>query len=213
MLVCTECRLRLQTTSSGSKLQLECGLWAGDPALRSRIPGVSTYSGVQEILGLWESMVETLWGGANSTLCSGIVRLWSWIYSFCDKRSTTLVFDDSESYSIPIHCGVPQGSPLSPILFLFYISELHETVHTPSSGVSALGFADNTNLLAFGHSLKSNLLKLKNTHHKYLSWAARHGIVFSPEKYEILHFSRRRSDNLQLKLRLGNVILKPKEEV
>ena len=141
------------------------------------------------------------------------VWLASWIYSFCDKRSTTLVFDDSESYSIPIHCGVSQGSPLSPILFLFYISELHETVHTPSSGVSALGFADDTNLLAFGHFLKSNLLKLKNTHHKCLSWAARHGIVFSPEKYEILHFSRRRSDNCQLKLRLGNVILKPKEEV
>ena len=73
----TECRLRLQTTSSGSKLQLERGLWAGDPALRSRIPGVSTYGGVQETSGLWESVVETLWGGANSTLCSGIVRLWS----------------------------------------------------------------------------------------------------------------------------------------
>ena len=76
MPVRTECRLRLQTTSSGSKLQLERGLWAGDPALRSRIPGVSTYSGVQETSGLWESVVETLWGGANSTLCSGIVRLW-----------------------------------------------------------------------------------------------------------------------------------------
>ena len=120
----TECRLRLQTTSSGSKLQLERGLWAGDPALRSRIPGVSTYGGVQETSGLWESVVETLWGGANSTLCSGIVRLW------------------------------PQGSPLSPILFLFYVSELHETVHSPSTGVSALGFADDTNLLAFGHSKK-----------------------------------------------------------
>ena len=143
------------------------------------------------------------------------IPLWlsSWILSFCTSRSTTLVFDDSESSAIPIHCGVPQGSPLSPILFLFYISELHETVHSPSTGVSALGFADDTNLLAFGHSLKSNLLKLKNTHLKCLSWAARHGMVFSPEKYEILHFSRRRSDNLQLKLRLGNVILRPKEEV
>ena len=143
------------------------------------------------------------------------IPLWlsSWILSFCTSRSTTLVFDDSESSAIPIHCGVPQGSPLSSILFLFYISELHETVHSPSTGVSALGFADDTNLLAFGHSLKSNLLKLKNTHLKCLSWAARHGMVFSPEKYEILHFSRRRSDNLQLKLRLGNVILRPKEEV
>ena len=76
MPVRTECRIRLQTTSSESKLQLECGLWAGDSALRSRIPGVSTYSGVQETSGLWESVVETLWEGANSTLCSGILRLW-----------------------------------------------------------------------------------------------------------------------------------------
>ena len=76
MPVHTECRLRLQTTSSESKLQLECGLWAGDPALQSRMPGVSMYSGVQKILGLWESVVETLWGDANSTLCSGIVQLW-----------------------------------------------------------------------------------------------------------------------------------------
>ena len=69
----------------------------------------------------------------------------------------------------------------------------------------------------FWHSttvaLKSNLLKLKNTHLKYLSWAARHGIVFSSQKYKILYFSRRRSDNLQLKLRLENVILKLKEKV
>ena len=99
------------------------------------------------------------------------IPLWltSWIHSFCTNHSTTLVFDDSESSSIPIHCGVSQDSPLSPILFLFYISELHETVHTPSSGVSALGFADDTNLLAFSHSFKSNLLKLKNTHLKCLS--------------------------------------------
>ena len=99
------------------------------------------------------------------------IPLWltSWIHSFCTNHSTTLVFDDSESSSISIHCGISQGSPLSPILFLFYISELHETIHTLSSGVSALGFADDTNLLAFSHSFKSNLLKLKNTHLKCLS--------------------------------------------
>ena len=99
------------------------------------------------------------------------IPLWliSWIHSFCTNHSTTIVFHDSESSSIPIHCGIPQGSPLSSILFLFYISELHETVHTSSSGVSAFSFADDTNLLAFSHSFKSNLLKLKNTHLKCLS--------------------------------------------
>ena len=39
------------------------------------------------------------------------IPLWlsSWILSFCTSCSTTLVFDDSESSAIPIHCGVPQG--------------------------------------------------------------------------------------------------------
>ena len=36
---------------------------------------------------------------------------------------------------------------------------------------------------------------------------------FAPEKYELLYFSRRRRDNLQLSLRLGEVVLQPKEEV
>ena len=36
---------------------------------------------------------------------------------------------------------------------------------------------------------------------------------FASEKYELLHFSRRRTDNLQLSLRLGEVVLQPKEEV
>ena len=59
------------------------------------------------------------------------IPLWltSWIFSFCTRHTTTLVFDDSESSSIPIHCGVPQGSSLSSILFLFYISEPHTTPH------------------------------------------------------------------------------------
>ena len=93
------------------------------------------------------------------------------------------------------------------------MSELHHTIHKPEKGVLAIGFADDTNLLAFSPSLKSNLLKLRITHSKCLDWAGRHGMKFAPEKYELLHFSRRRTDNLQLSLRLGEVVLQPKEEV
>ena len=148
-------------------------------------------------------------------LIKRIIPKWfvSWIFSFTTSRTTSLVFDDSESPQFPIYCGVPEGSPFSPILFLFYISELHNTVHTPEKGVSALGFADDTNLLAFSSSLKSNLLKLKSTHSKCQDWARKHSMKFAPEKYELLYFSRRRRDNLQLSLRLGEVVLQPKEEV
>ena len=48
----------------------------------------------------------------------------------------------------------------------------------------------------------------------YLVRTAQYGPQhFSSEKYKILHFSRRKSDNLQLQLRLGNVVLRLKEEV
>ena len=102
----------------------------------------------------------------------------NWIFSFTTQRKTSLVFDDSESSFFPVHCGIPQGSPLSPILFLFYISDLYNIVHTPEKDVSALDFADNTNFLAFSSSLKSNHLKLKSTHSKCLDWARKHRMKF-----------------------------------
>ena len=128
-------------------------------------------------------------------------------------KEKPLLFLMIQSSSFPVHCGVPQGSLLFSILFLFYISDLHNIVHTPEKSVSALGFADDTNLLAFSSSLKSNLLKLKSTHSKCLDWARKHRIKFAPEKYKLLYFSRRRTDNLQLSLRLGEVVLQSKEEV
>ena len=137
----------------------------------------------------------------------------NWIFSFTTQRKTSLVFDDLESSFFPVYCGVSQGSPLSPILFLFYFVDLHNIVHTPEKDVSALGFADDTNRLVFFSSLKSKLLKLKSTHSKCLDWARKHRIKFTPEKYKLLYFSRRRTDNLQLSLRLGEVILQSKEEV
>ena len=101
---------------------------------------------------------------------------------------------------------------LSPILILFYISDLYNIIHTPEKDVSALDFADDTNLLVFSSSLKSNLLKLKSTYSKSLDWARKHGIKFVSEKYKLLYFSRR-TDNLQLSLRLGEVVLQSKKEV
>ena len=55
----------------------------------------------------------------------------TWTFSFTTQRYTTLCFGDSESTPFPIHCAISQGFPLSPILFLFFISELHHTIYIP----------------------------------------------------------------------------------
>jgi retron-type reverse transcriptase len=40
-----------------------------------------------------------------------------------------LAFDNEKTQSFDINIGVPQGSPVSPILFLIYISELFKENH------------------------------------------------------------------------------------
>jgi hypothetical protein len=79
-----------------------------------------------------------------------------WIKAFITNRRTTLVIQGSEIEAFPVLVGVLQGSPLSPILFLFYNSELLDLYQRPKEGLSTIGFANDINILAYSRSTKSN---------------------------------------------------------
>ena len=112
-------------------------------------------------------------------------------------RRTTLVIQGSETKAFSVPAEVPQGSPLSPILFLFYNSELLDLCQRPKEGLSAIGFADDVNMLAYSRSTESNCRILEVGHARCLDWARRHGIKFVPSKYELIYFTKsRRQFNL-----------------
>ena len=69
------------------------------------------------------------------------------IASFLTGRQTRISFSGYQSNWISTPVGIPQGSPLSPILFLFYISELLETLQSPENDIFGFSFIDNTNLI------------------------------------------------------------------
>jgi hypothetical protein len=56
------------------------------------------------------------------------------------------------------------------------------------------GYADDVALLAISSSLATNSTALSDSLQKALDWGATEGITFDPAKSELLHFSRRRSD-------------------
>jgi hypothetical protein len=84
---------------------------------------------------------------------------------------------------------VPQGSPLSPILFLLYTSSLYTLLRDQASLI-AVGFTDNLNLLAFGKDTQATHWYLKGTWQIYSQWARTQGIEFAPEKSKLVHLTR-----------------------
>ena len=86
--------------------------------------------------------------------------------------------------------GIPQGSPVSPILFLFFNKDLVDFCARGTGKVSAIGFVDDVNILVVGNSTESNCRVLEHVHHGCTAWADRHGAAFAPHKYELMHLTR-----------------------
>ena len=100
--------------------------------------------------------------------------------------------------------GVPQGSLLSLILFLFYNAELLQLCSRTKEGMISIRFADDVNLLAYSTSTHLTCRHLERMHLICQEWAKRYGISFAPNKYELIHFTRRRTKfNLQETVHLG----------
>lgn len=91
-----------------------------------------------------------------------------------------------------MNAGVPQGSPLSPVLFILYIASLYRALKQQHPLISLVGFADDTNLLVFGKSPGANVRQLEAAWKTCLQWAATRGMAFAAEKSELIHFNKNR---------------------
>ena len=77
----------------------------------------------------------------------GVVR--DWFKSYLSQRKQFVNVSGHNSVSLPVTCGVPQGSILGPLLFLLYVNYLPNT----SNVLTFHLFADDTNLYFSGKNL------------------------------------------------------------
>ncbi|KAM3547578.1 hypothetical protein ARSEF4850_009934 [Beauveria asiatica] len=129
-----------------------------------------------------------------------------WVASFLSDRSTTLKLQEYTAPSVPIKTGIPQGSRMSPYLYLFYNADLVEDCKNENT--EAVGYIDDVSILAVGPSSAHNCKTLKAIHHKAEEWAAKHGSKFAPAKYELVHFTRDPTANTTHALRLPHTKVK-----
>src|SRR6266496_3939390 len=101
-----------------------------------------------------------------------IVKL---VQSFLTKRTTQLRFNGATSTDINIEARIPQGSPLSPILFMLYNTELLEITKAPDL---ALGFIDDIAYSISGLTAQRNIKRLQAILTKSEKWKEKHGAQF-----------------------------------
>ncbi|KAG6996665.1 RNA-directed DNA polymerase from mobile element jockey [Fusarium oxysporum f. sp. conglutinans] len=116
----------------------------------------------------------------------GLLR---WVDAFCSERTATIMINGQSSESRPLpQAGLPQGSPLSPILFLFFNADLVHTQIDKNGG--AIAFVDDHTAWVSGPTAQSNRRGIQAVIDKALDWERRSGATFEAEKTAIIHFTR-----------------------
>ena len=137
-----------------------------------------------------------------------------WTASFLSDRTSTLILNHDSSEVFTVRNGIPQGSLVSPILFLFYNEELIRKCNTIGEQACGIGFVDDVNLLVWGESTAANCSLLTRIHRRCEEWARRHGAKFAPQKYELMHLSRNpKQFDMSACLQLTDLRLHPKTEI
>ena len=87
------------------------------------------------------------------------------ILAFTSNHSTRVRLKEIITEDFPLVCGLPQGSPLSPIIFLLYIVEILE-----DNPRLRFGYTDNIALLATGPSLEESITAIGREISWILDW-------------------------------------------
>ena len=66
-----------------------------------------------------------------------------WTDSFMGNRRVVMSVDGQDSEPMSVTTGLPQGSPISPVLFAIYIADIHQAVEDRVKGCRGISFVDD----------------------------------------------------------------------
>ncbi|KAI3041711.1 hypothetical protein CBS147353_11868 [Aspergillus niger] len=135
-----------------------------------------------------------------------------WVEAFCSERTATIQINGqlSEIHSLP-QAGLPQGSPLSPILFLFFNADLVQRQIDSQGG--AIAFVDDFTTWVTGPTAQSNREGIEAIINEALDWEKRSGATFKADKTAIIHFTPKAHKSDQGLFTIKGQTVEPKDHV
>jgi hypothetical protein len=112
-----------------------------------------------------------------------------WMGSFMDEQRVEIVISGEAGDVIETNTGLPQGSPVSLVLFLVYIADLAVLVEDSVMDVVGLSFIDDVTWVVEGNDVADITSKLNRCAALYLTWAHDNAVRFEEDKMEAVLFS------------------------
>ena len=120
-------------------------------------------------------------------------KVLKWFHSDLFNRSQYVIYDDMQSDTHHVKCGVPQGSIMGPLLFIIYMTDICNV----SKFLYTILYSDDTCVLLNGKEL-NNLIQPMNTELDLLSsWLKSIKLSLDTHKtfFQLFHRARMKTNN------------------
>ena len=125
--------------------------------------------------------------------------------SFLTGRKVQLIIDGHDNKKRDIETGIPRGSPVLPILFLIYISDVFNKVSEKTPLVTSLSFVDDLGFIVSGSLVKEVVKTLENIAKAVLDWGRLNAVTYDISKTEAGFFLKSHRQRLNKQLRESKI--------
>lgn len=101
-----------------------------------------------------------------------------WMQSFLTNKWVELVIDGYINPKQKVETGIPQGLPVSPILFLIYISGMFSQLEEKLPGITYISFVNDLSFLASGRSINIVGKLLEKAGKIALEWGSNNSFTY-----------------------------------
>ena len=143
--------------------------------------------------------------------------LTDWISAFNTDRKIVFGFDQQSEDPQPYQCGLLQGSPVSPILFLIFSNAMREKQEDPTA--TDTSYVDDVCLVQMCYSIAEANTLLEDRTEQHLRRGMHLGLSFAPAKSELLYCLPLNSKHKNISLsshpplRIMNTTIVPKRQI